>query len=321
MIIQKNQPTFIIFLLFFKKLYPIRMAYKDYYKILGISKSASQSDIKKAYHKLAVKYHPDKNQGNRKAEEKFKEITEAYDVLSNTEKKQKYDTFGRFYKDQPGGGFDPNFDFKDLFGGDGGGFSTISNFFENLFGVNDIGKDTPKDPRFKGGDIRQDLEVSLEEAYHGTDKTIKVEGRSLKIKIKPGVAHNQVLRLRGKGEKGADKDQNGDLLLTLKVLLHPSIERKGNDLHQDVFVDLYTAVLGGKATVYTLKRVISIRLDPGTDSGKVLRLRNMGMPDYKNNQIVGNLYLKIYIKTPNHLTEEEKRLFARLAEMNQDKQN
>ena len=308
------------------------MDYKDYYKILGVSKTASQDEIKKAYRKLAVKYHPDKNQGDQASEEKFKEISEAYEVLKDPEKRSKYDEMGANWKQYEqqaeqnrrsrtytyggpsgygGGGAG---DYSDMFGG--GGFS---DFFESFFGGGGqtFGGPTAGGSRstvqgLRGQDYEADVTLSLEQAYKGTNQILTVEGQKLRVKLKPGVEDGQTLKIGGKGGRGIQGGPNGDVYLKIKVTTHPTFERKGDDLYVDVPVDMYTATLGGKVNVDTLKGAVKIPIPQGTDSGKVLRLKGLGMPQHNNPSQFGNLFARVVITTPKDLTEEETKLLKEL---------
>jgi curved DNA-binding protein len=306
------------------------MEYKDYYKTLGVEKSATQDEIKKAYRKLAVKYHPDKNKGDKEAESKFKEIAEAYEVLKDPEKRRKYDTLGanwKQYQTQGGGGFD-DYDwsafggragrggtrgefegnFNDFFGG--GGFS---DFFNNFFGGGFGRRTEAAQQGFKGKDYEGELTISLEEAYSGTQRMIDVEGKKLRIKIKPGIADGQALRIRQKGGQGVRGGEPGDVFLKINVLQHSIYERQGDDLNTNLDVDLYTAVLGGKTRISTLKGDMEINIPEGTENGKKLRLKGLGMPVHDNPGSFGDLYVKINVVVPKNLTSEEKDLFVKLA--------
>jgi curved DNA-binding protein len=303
------------------------MEYREYYKILGVDKTASQEAIKKAYRKLAVKYHPDKNKGNKEAENKFKEVAEAYEVLKDPEKRKKYDTLGSNWKQYQaqgnGGGFE-GFDFggqrrgsrvefegdiNDFFGG--GGFS---DFFQSFFGGGFTGRrPQPQQPGFKGQDYEANLTISLEEAYTGTHRMLEADGNKLRIKIKPGVIDGQTLRIRQKGGKGVRGGEPGDIYIKVNIAPHNEFERQGNDLHKTLNVDLYTAILGGKARINTLKGDMEINIPEGVENGKKLRLKGLGMPDHDKPAIFGDLYVKINVVLPNKLTNEEKDLFRKLA--------
>lgn len=295
------------------------MDYKDYYKVLGVPKNATAADIKKAYRRLAVKYHPDRNKDDKQAEEKFKEISEANEVLSDPEKRQKYDALGENWQQaqnagpfgrggQPGG-FGRGFE---GFGTGTGNESTFSDFFETLFGRR------PNEPAGsrtvrKGQDYRAETTISLQEAYTGTGRMVEVNGQKLRIKLKPGIGHEQVIRLKDKGEPGTNSGPAGDLYITIRIADDEYFDRKGDDLYTDVAIDLYTAVLGGKATVRTLKGDIKLDIPEGTDNGKVLRLKGLGMPVYGQPEQFGNLYVTIQVQLPKNLTETQKALFRQLA--------
>lgn len=307
------------------------MEYKDYYKILGVDKKASQEEIKKAFRKLALKYHPDKNPGNKTAEEKFKEANEANEVLGDPEKRKKYDELGENYNAyrQHGGG-DGGFDWEkwtnqtggrgrqyegeDMFG-NGGSFS---DFFESIFGGG-FGRNGGKKQRTsrtgKGQDLTAEMELTLEDAYDGATKQVTFNGNKLNLKFKPGIYDGQVLRMKGKGNPGSSGAEPGDLLLTLRIKKHPHYTVTGNDLHFEAPLDIYTAVLGGKLTVQLLNKKINIQVPEGANSGKIFRLKGMGMPVYGKPEERGNAYVKILITVPKNLSEEEKELFGRLSKM------
>jgi curved DNA-binding protein len=299
------------------------MNYKDYYKILGVSKTATEDEIKKAYRKLAVKFHPDKNQGNKQAEEKFKEINEANEVLSDKEKRKKYDELGENWRSyEQRGGRANDFDWSqyaqrgrtqqqqqyDFGEEEGGGFS---DFFEQIFGQR-FGK---AQQRSRGRDLRLDLTISLEEAYAGTSRQFMVNNQKLQINLKPGSFDGQQLRIKGKGEKGKGDAQQGDIYAYVHVAKHPAFERKENDLYSTSPVDLYTAILGGKAPVKTLKGPVMITIPKHTQEGKVVRLKNLGMPHYDAPSKFGDLYVTLHIQIPQKLSAQEEELFRQLAEL------
>ncbi len=303
------------------------MDYKDYYKILGVDKSATQEEIKKAYRKLAMKFHPDRNAGNKSAEEKFKEITEANEVLSDPEKRKKYDRlgsnwkqyqntggqgFGDFYTNYGGGRgrsgspYEFSGDINDIFGGMGGGFS---DFFESFFGGGKgFGGRTQQQKTTV--DVEANMNITLEDVFNGSEKQISVEGKKIKIKITPGTKDGQKLRLKGLGRSKRAGGDKGDLYLNLHILHHPFYEIRENDLYYNLDVDLYTAMLGGKENIKTLDgKTISINIPEETESGKILRLKNLGM---NNNNVRGDLFVKILVTIPKNLNNDEKELFNKL---------
>ncbi len=294
------------------------MDYKDYYKILGVSKTASQEEIKKAYRKLAVKFHPDKNAGNKQAEEKFKEINEANEVLGNEEKRKKYDELGSNWKQygEQATGYNTN-DFGRQrsrrptsddyeFGG-----SSFSDFFERFFGGSyDTGSYTQDTTAY---DMRMDIPITLEEAYHGTVRQFEVLGEKLQIRLKPGSTDGQQLRIKGKGGKGRNSSHRGDIYATVNIQPHKLFTRKGNDLYCELPLDLYIAVLGGEITVPALKGKMKVKVEKGTENGKTVRLKNLGMPVYDQPGKFGDLYAKFHLEIPTNLSKEEQELFIKLA--------
>lgn len=326
------------------------MEYKDYYKVLGVNKTSDKDEIKKAYRKLARQYHPDVNPEDKAAEEKFKEINEAYEVLSDPDKRGKYDQFGSQWQQytrgggspddfdwsnwstQPGGGgtytrtVSPE-EFQQMFGGGMGGSGGFSDFFETLFGG--MGHARPSGTRaagfedFLGGDFSQRanrgrdsehvIQVSLEEAFHGSTRVLQWEdGRKIESKIPRGVKTGSKIRLRGQGEKGGGGGQTGDLFLRVEVSPHDIYQREGDNLKVTVAVDLYTVMLGGETEVRALDKSVKLSIPPETVNGKVFRLRGLGMPKLKDPESRGDLFAKVEINLPDHLSDEEKRLFQEL---------
>ncbi len=301
------------------------MDYKDYYKILGVDKNATQEAIKKAYRKLAVKYHPDKNPDDKSAEDKFKDIAEAYEVLKDAEKRKRYDELGANWKRYQHEGAGPGWadyggrgngsrvqfegDLNDLFGNSG-----FSDFFESFFGgqPGTQGRGRPVHQQLKGQDLEANIRISLEEAYHGATHLIHVNGQKIRIKLKPGLEDGKTLRLKGKGTPGAYGGVAGDLYLHVNVSPSNQFDRKGDDLYADLKVDLYTAILGGKVQIDTLKGKININIAANTENGKVLRLKDLGIPSYDQPEKKGNLYAKVLVELPKNLNEEEKQLFHQL---------
>lgn len=314
------------------------MEYKDYYKILGVDKSATQDEIKKAYRKLAMKHHPDRNAGNKSSEEKFKEITEANEVLSDPEKRKKYDTLGanwNQYQHTGGGqGFDDFFtnfgrggrqsasgstyeysgNINDIFGDLGGG--GFSDFFESFFGGSGAGFGGRTQQQKTAIDVEANMNVTLEDIFVGSEKTIQVEGKKLKIKINPGTKDGQKLRLKGLGRSKTATGNKGDLYLNIHILQHPFYEIIENNLYYNLDVDLYTAILGGKENIKTLDgKTISITIPEGTESEKILRLKGLGLI---SENIRGDLFVNIHVTIPKDLNKEEKELFNKLKSLRKE---
>jgi curved DNA-binding protein len=302
------------------------MEFKDYYKILGVEKNATKDDIKKVFRKLAKKYHPDKNPGDKASEEKFKEVTEANEVLSDPEKRKKYDQLGSNWKQYENAGTDANYgyrnyrpggqgqganvsgNFDELFGNVGG----FSDFFESFFGGS-TAQSRQSRPR-KGRDQEASLSISLEEAHHGTEKEFTLDGKKIRLKITPGIEQGKRLRLKHQGANGAAGGEKGDLYITVKIDEHTNFVRNGNDLYCNLDVDLYTVILGGKKTLKTLDgKTINVNIPPETDSGSTLRIKEMGMHHSGNADSRGDLFVKINVKLPKYLSSKEKELFKELS--------
>ncbi len=291
----------------------------DYYSILGISKNAGSGEIKKAYRKLAVKYHPDKNAGNKEAEEKFKQINEAYEVLGDEEKRKKYDKYGENWNKVPegaqgqyqygpgGGGSTSHYegDPSDFFGGDGGDFS---NLFEQFFTGSRRG--TGGKASSKARDIESEITIGLNEAYHGMAQIIEVAGQKIRIKLKPGTYEGLVIKLPGKAP--ATKGKAGDLYLTIHVAVPDGYLIEGLNIRQHVNIDLFTAVLGGEKEVNTLAGKLKVKIPELTQEGRVLKLKGKGMPMYNDPGKHGDLLLELHLQLPEKLTEEQKELFRKL---------
>jgi curved DNA-binding protein len=300
------------------------MDYKDYYKILGVDKKASQDEIKKAYRKLAVKYHPDKNKDNKAAEDKFKLINEANNVLSDPQKRKKYDELGENWQQyeyaggRPGGGrgarggpFTYEGDFSDIFGQGGG--SGFSDFFEQFFGRGAAGGGRQgRSAGVKGQDYQTEMEITLEEAYHGTHRLIQLESEKLRITTKPGVYDDQQLRIKGKGGRGSKENNYGDLYVRIHVTPHPRYTRKGDDLYTAHTIDLFTAILGGSTIVDTLSGQVKVKIPAGTQNGKTIRIKGKGMPVYGKTNISGDLYVQLQVHIPETLTDRQRELFEQL---------
>ncbi len=309
------------------------MEYKDYYRILGVDRNATEKEIKQAYRRLARKYHPDVNPGDKEAEERFKEINEAYEVLSDPEKRRKYDQLRASWQQWQRMGGDPrDFDWSQWFSrewpggrvhveygdlGDLFGEGIFSDFFRAIFG--DVGT-RPRvrwweaRPRYaRGQDYEQPVEITLEEAFRGTKRVLERDGRRLEVTIPPGVKTGSRVRIAGQGGPGIGGGRPGDLYLKVTVLPHPIFERRGDDLHCEVPVDLYTAVLGGEVRVPTLEGDVMLKIPPGTQGGQTFRLRGKGMPNLRNPRQRGDLYVKVRVQVPQDLSQRERELFRELA--------
>jgi curved DNA-binding protein len=318
------------------------MEYKDYYKILGVDKNATEKEIKSAFRKLAREYHPDVNPDDPQAETRFKEINEAYEVLSDSEKRAKYDRLGADWQRwQRAGGHPSDFDWgrwttgpgservhvrygtpedlEDLFGAAG----PFSDFFTSIFGGLGGGArrrggfggfedyEFQARPR-RGQDLEQEVEISLAEAYRGTTRLLTKDGRRLEVKIPPGSKMGTRVRVRGEGSGGVAGGQAGDLYLKVKVARDPRFERKGDDLHVTVPADLYTAVLGGEVPVSTLSGEVKLKIPPGSQNGQIFRLRGKGMPKLRRPTEYGDLYVRLDVRLPTKLTPEQRELFEQL---------
>jgi curved DNA-binding protein len=308
------------------------MEYKDYYKTLGVEKKASEKDIKRAYRDLAKKHHPDRNPGDKKAEEKFKEINEAYQVLSDPEKRARYDQLGSAYGDwqQRGGGSGGfNWDewrnapsgnvrvgnLEDLFG-EAGGFS---DFFRTIFGgLGGLGTvpergTTRRSSRPAHPSYQQQITISFMESYQGTSRRLDVDGHPLECQIPAGATTGTKIRMSN-AIRLAD-GQKADLYLVIEVAPDPRFERKGDDLYTDVALDLYTAVLGGEATVPTPAGSVRLTIPAGTQPEQVFRLSGRGMPHIKPPPSSGDLFARARVRIPRKLSEQQKKLFQELARL------
>lgn len=303
------------------------MAFIDYYQILGIDKNASDSDIKKAYRKLARQHHPDMNPNDPDAEKKFQAINEANEVLSDPEKRKKYDQYGKDWKhadqfeearrqqSQYGGGGGGDFwstgDFSS-FGGSGG----FSDFFESLFGNYGSAGRTGRSGRgsaFRGQDLNAELHLSLRDAAKTHKQTLDVNGKKIRITVPAGIADGQVIKLAEQGAPGMNNGQPGDLYLTFRIKEDADFKRLGNDLYTNMPLNLYTAVLGGELTVNTLEGKAKIKIKPETQNGARLRLKGKGFPVYKQNGQFGDLIITFNIVIPTGLTDKQKKLFTELS--------
>lgn len=320
------------------------MEYKDYYKILGVDRKASDEEIKRAYRKLALKYHPDRNRGDKQAEERFKEINEAYQVLSDPEKRARYDQLGESYArwqqrgapggfnweewftQAPGGGrVRVEFgDLGDVFGE--AGFSEFSEFFRRIFGgMPDFRSDFQRSTYSRrpaettvSQPVQQKITISLTEAYQGTTRQIEMNGRKREVVIPRGARTGTKVRVP-EAITIAPNQPKSDLYLVIEVAEDPRFERKGDDLYTEVKIDLFTAVLGGEVTIPTLSGNVVLSIPPGTQPGQIFRLSGKGMPHLKNPDTYGDLYVKVGVQIPRNLTPSQKDLFLKLRQLSQNK--
>ncbi len=300
------------------------MNYTDYYKLLEVGKTATQEEIKKAFRKLAIKFHPDKNPGNKDAEDKFKLINEANEVLSDPKKRKKYDTLGQNWRDfEQGGkrhGANPfnnsqqNY-YSENDGNGSFGNGNNSDFFEQFFGRNSGnsqgGRNGSRNSKRKGSDFETEMELSMQEAYHGASRVIQLENEKIRVSSKPGAFDGQVLRIKGKGGKGSGAE-NGDLFVKIRVLEHPRLSRKGDDIYLNQNIDLFTAVLGGDVVVDNLSGQLKVKITPGTQNDKTIRVKGKGMPLNGKPELFGDLYIQLHVDLPEKLTEKQKELFEQL---------
>jgi len=296
------------------------MAFIDYYKALGISKTASEKDIKKAYRKLARKYHPDLNPNDKEAEKKFKEINEANEVLSNPENRKKYDQYGehwqnseayeqakqqqqqqRAYQGQAGssGGYSEK-DFEDIFG--------------NMFGGQASGR-SQRASKFRGQDFNAELQLELKDVYEDHKRTLTVNNKNIRITIPAGVENGQTIKIKGHGSKGVNGGPNGDLYIQFSIQNHSKFKRDKDNLYATVDLDLYTAMLGGDLMVDTFNGKVKLTIKPETQNGTKVKLKGKGFPKYKKEGQFGDLYITYQIKTPTKLTDKEKELFTELQKL------
>ena len=306
------------------------MDFVDYYKTLGVAKNASQEDIKKAYRKLARKFHPDVNPNDKEAHKKFQQINEAHEVLSDPEKRKKYDQYGENWKhadqyeqtrqqqQQAGGGFGGfggggfgNFGGGEYTysGGEEGGFS---DFFESLFGG---ARGRRSQAKYRGQDYNAELQLSLTDAYTTHKQTLTINGKNVRITIPAGVENGQQIKLKGYGSPGANGGPNGDLFITFVITNNTAFKREGNDLYKTEDVDLYTALLGGEKTIDTMSGKIKLKVNPETQNGTKIRLKGKGFPVYKKEGQFGDLYISWDVKLPTNLSQKQKDLFTELSKL------
>ncbi|HBK40066.1 MAG: J domain-containing protein [Bacteroidales bacterium] len=306
------------------------MAYIDYYNILGVSKNASADDIKKAYRQKARKLHPDLNPNDKEAHRKFQQLNEANEVLSDPEKRAKYDKYGENWKHgeeyekaqqqyqqqqhQWGGQqgkqtFYTEGDFSD---------TDFSEFFHSMFGGGFTQRETRRTNRkYKGGDYQAELRLSLRQAMYTHQQTLNLDGKNIRITIPAGVTDGQKIKLAGYGQPGVNGGPNGDLYITFVIEDDPEFKRLGNDLYTSVHVGLYTAVLGGEMTVNTLDGQVKMKVKPGTQPEAKVRLKGKGFPVYKKDDQFGDLIVTMKVEVPKNLSSKEQELFVELSKLNQ----
>lgn len=303
------------------------MAYIDYYKVLGVNKNASSDDIKKAYRKLARKYHPDVNPNDEEAHRRFQEINEANEVLSDPEKRKKYDDYGENWKhadefekarqqqsaqgawsDFQGFGGSSGFSDGNFSGGDAGEFS---DFFESLFGNRSSGR---QQAGFRGQDFSAELHLKLSDAAKTHKQTLTVNGKNIRITIPAGIANGQTIKISGQGAPGVNGGPAGDLYITFIIENDTDFKRKEDNLYLTLPLDLYTAVLGGEMTINTLTGPVKFNVKPETQNGTKIRLKGKGFPVYKKENEYGDLIVTFTIQIPTNLTEKQKSLFKELSE-------
>ncbi len=291
------------------------MAFIDYYKTLGISKTATEKDIKTAYRKLARKYHPDLNPDNKKAEKKFKEINEANEVLSNSENRKKYDKYGKDWKhgeeyekakrqqQRQSQNQSAQQDFSN---------KEYSDFFESMFGGGRPSYSQGRSPKFKGQDYNAELHLNLKDVYTTQQQVLTVNGKKIRLTIPAGVENGQVIKIKGKGGLGINGGPNGDLYIKFIIDNHTQFKREGNNLYHNVDLDLYTSILGGEITVNTFNSKVKLKIEPETKNESKVKLKGKGFPIYKKEGKFGDLIITYHIKTPTNLSEKEIELFNEL---------
>lgn len=295
------------------------MAFIDYYNTLGIKKDASTDDIKKAYRKLARKYHPDLNPNDKEANTRFQQINEANEVLSDPDKRKKYDQYGEDWKhaeqfEQARQSQQNTSRGEQRFSGDDFSGSDFSEFFESFFGEKPPGS-RGRQAQFRGQDYSAELQISLHEAYQTHQHTLAVNGKNIRITVPAGIANGQVIKVKGQGRPGANGGPAGDIYITFVIAEDAEFKRLGDDLYKTVELDLYTAVLGGDVTIETLSGKVKLKVSPETQNGTKVRLKGKGFPVYKQDGKFGDLYVTYSVKIPTGLTDKQKELFKELSEL------
>jgi len=293
------------------------MEFKDYYKILGIAKNATDKQIKNAYRKLARKYHPDLNPDNKTAEKKFQEINEANEVLSNAENRKKYDKYGKDWKHAE------EFEkakqqqqYQRSTHRGSGGFEgeDFSDFFNEMFGQSG-GRTRGRKTKFKGQDYNAELQLDLREVYETHQRTLTVGGKNIRLTIPAGVKDGQTIKIKGYGSKGVNGGPNGDLYIKFSIVNSTKFKRSGDNLYMSIDLDLYKAMLGGEMTIDTFDGKVKLKIVPETQNGTKVKLKGKGFPIYKKDGQFGDLYVTYDLKTPTQLSDKEKELFEELAKL------
>jgi len=303
------------------------MKFIDYYKTLGLDKSASEADIRKAYRKAARKYHPDLNPNDAEAEQKFKEVNEANEVLSNPENRKKYDQYGKDW--QHADQFEQarrsqQYNRSGGYGGQGAGYgqqtdADFSDFFESMFGGAGGRAQNSRNVRFRGQDLNASLQLDLLDVLTTHKRTLTLNGKNIRITVPAGIENEQVIKIKNHGGQGVNGGPNGDLFITFRINNNTSFKRDKSDLYKDVEISLYDAVLGGEITVETLSGKVKLKIKEGTDSGTTVKLKGKGFPVYKKEGVYGDLYLNYKVIMPKDLSAEEKELFTKLAALSSKK--
>jgi curved DNA-binding protein len=288
----------------------------DYYKVLGLDKTATTDMIKKAYRKLARLHHPDVNPNNKEALKKFQAINEANEILSDPEKRKNYDQYGKDWKQSGDSDKARQYQHRRYTSESGRGFSeeeggAFSDFFGSMFGGRNAG--AGKQTGFRGKNYQAELSLTLKDVFTTHQQTVTLDGKSIRITIPAGIEDGQKIRLKGYGAPGRTGTPNGDLYITFHVEEHAGFKRVGNDLYTTVVIDLYTAVLGGEITVDTVTGKLKLRVAAGTQNHGKVRLKNKGVPVYKQEGHAGDLYISYNVLIPTDLSDKEVQLFEELS--------
>ncbi|HEY9114256.1 MAG TPA: DnaJ C-terminal domain-containing protein [Bacteroidales bacterium] len=295
------------------------MEYIDYYKVLGISKNATQEEVKKAYRKLARKHHPDLNPNDKEAHKRFQQINEANEVLSDPEKRKKYDQYGKDWKhaehfenarQQQSSG-----QYQHQAGGQSFSEEDFSDFFASMFGGMGGSRQSSRQARFRGQDFSAELQLNLLDILENQKQTLTVNNKKIRITIPAGVENGQTIKIAGHGGKGRNGGPDGDLYITFNIINNTTFKRDRANLHKNIDLDIYTAVLGGEVVVETIDGKVKLKVKPGTQSGSKVKLKGKGLPVYKTSGNKGDLFITFNVKIPENLTEKQKALFTELSKL------